>query len=138
MARSGEEAPRNLVVSLELWSAIIVYAVSTTTQKTQGCSGCSSAKAQFHVTCYAASPYLLDCKVGQSSGERQEENPLLHSERLPSLEPDELIEHYRRLIKLNRSRDSPYPAEALVRSSRHRIRHAADVTILLSAIIALL
>src|SRR5256885_6630519 len=28
---------------------------------------------------------------------------------------------------------SPYPAEALVRSSRHLIRHAADVPILLSA-----
>jgi len=33
--------------------------------------GVSSAKAQFHVTCYAASPYLLDFKVGQSFGERQ-------------------------------------------------------------------
>jgi hypothetical protein len=29
-----------------------------------------------------------------------EENMLLHAERLPSLEADELIEHYRHLVKL--------------------------------------
>lgn len=62
-----------------------------------------------------------------------EENLLVHAERLPSLEPDELIEHYRRLIKLTDPEMVSYPAEALVRSSRHLIRHAADVPILLSA-----
>lgn len=63
-----------------------------------------------------------------------EENLLVHAERLPSLEADELIERYRRLIKLTDPEMVSYPAEALVRSSRHLIRHAADVPILLSAI----
>lgn len=63
-----------------------------------------------------------------------EENLLVHAERLPSLVADELIEDYRRLIKLTNPEMVSYPAEALVRSSRHLIRHAADVPILLSAI----
>jgi len=58
---------------------------------------------------------------------------LIHAERLPSLEADELIGQYRRLVKLTNPEMVPYPAEALVRSSRHLIRHAADVPILLSA-----
>ena len=62
-----------------------------------------------------------------------EENLLIHAERLPSLEADELIEHYRRLVNLTNPEMVPYPNEALVRSSRHLIRHAADVPILLSA-----
>lgn len=62
-----------------------------------------------------------------------EENLLLHAERLPSLEADELIEHYRHLVKLTDAEMVSYPDEALVRSSRHLIRHAADVPILLSA-----
>ena len=65
--------------------------------------------------------------------EEAEENLLVHAERLPSLEADELIEHYRRLIKLTDPEMVSYPTEALVRSSRHLIRHAADVPILLSA-----
>jgi predicted nucleic acid-binding protein len=60
-----------------------------------------------------------------------EENLLFHAERLPSL--DELIEQYRRLVKLTNPEMVAYPAEALVRSSRHLIRHAADVPVLLSA-----
>jgi len=62
-----------------------------------------------------------------------EENLLLHAERLPTLEGDELIEHYRRLVKLTDPEIVAYPAEALVQSSRHLIRHAADVPVLLSA-----
>jgi predicted nucleic acid-binding protein len=65
--------------------------------------------------------------------EEVEENLVLHAERLPSLEADELIEHYRRLIKLTNPEMIPYPGEALVRSNRHLIRHAADVPVLLSA-----
>jgi hypothetical protein len=57
---------------------------------------------------------------------------LLHAERLPALEADDLVEHYR-LVKLTDPGIVPYPAEALVQSSRHLIRHAADVPILLSA-----
>jgi predicted nucleic acid-binding protein len=63
-----------------------------------------------------------------------EENLLIHAERLTSLEAEELIEHYRRLVKLTNPEIAPYPPEALVRSSRHLIRHAADVPILLSAV----
>lgn len=63
-----------------------------------------------------------------------EENLLVHAERLPCLEADESIEHYRRLIKLTDPEMVSYPEEALVSSSRHLIRHAADVPILLSAI----
>lgn len=62
-----------------------------------------------------------------------EENLLLHAERLPSLDADHLIEDYRRLIKLSNPELVPYPDSDLVRSSRHLIRHAADVPVLLSA-----
>jgi hypothetical protein len=62
-----------------------------------------------------------------------EENLLIHAERLAPLEAEELIERYRRLIKLTHPEIIPYPDAALVRSSRHLIRHAADVPVLLSA-----
>jgi predicted nucleic acid-binding protein len=62
-----------------------------------------------------------------------EENLLLHAQRLPSSQADDLIEHYRRLIKLTNPAMIPYPHVDLVRSSRHLIRHAADVPVLLSA-----
>ena len=62
-----------------------------------------------------------------------EENLLLHAERLPTREVDELIEHYHRLVKLTDPEIVPYPARELVRSSRHLIRHGADVPVLLSA-----
>ncbi len=62
-----------------------------------------------------------------------EENLLLHAERLPSSEADELIEHYRRLVRLTDPEMVPYPVEGLVRSSHHLIRHAVDVPVLLSA-----
>lgn len=62
-----------------------------------------------------------------------EENLLIHAEGLATLEADELIEDYRRLIELTKPETVPYPSEALVRSNRHLIRHAADVPVLLSA-----
>lgn len=62
-----------------------------------------------------------------------EENLLLHAQRLPALDADQLIEDYRRLIKLTNPEFVPYPDEALVRSNRHLIRHAADVPVVLSA-----
>jgi predicted nucleic acid-binding protein len=62
-----------------------------------------------------------------------EENLLLHAERLPTLEADELVEHYRQLVKLTDPEMVPFPAAVLVQSSRHLIRHAADVPVLLSA-----
>ena len=62
-----------------------------------------------------------------------EENLLVHAQRLPALDADQLIEDYRRLIKLTNPEFVPYPDEDLVRSSRHLIRHAADVPVVLSA-----
>jgi predicted nucleic acid-binding protein len=62
-----------------------------------------------------------------------EENLLLHAERLPSLDADQVIDDYRRLLKLTNPELVPYPDSDLVRSSRHLIRHAADVPVLLSA-----
>ena len=76
------------------------------------------------------------CKLVLAEAVRDEveENLLFHAERLPSLDADELIEGYRRLIKLANPELIPYPHQTLVRSSRHPIRHAADVPVLLSAI----
>ncbi len=63
-----------------------------------------------------------------------EENLLLHPARLPSLDADQLIEDYHRLVRLTRAEVVPYPEKRLVVSSRNLIRHAADVPVLLSAI----
>jgi hypothetical protein len=65
--------------------------------------------------------------------EEVEENLLIHAERLPAQDADELIEDYRRLIKLNDPEVIDRPPLALVNASRHLIRHEAEVPILLSA-----
>ena len=62
-----------------------------------------------------------------------EENLLLHAEGLPALDGEQLIEDYRKLIRLTDPEIVPYPDRDLVRASRHLIRHAADVPVLLSA-----
>jgi predicted nucleic acid-binding protein len=62
-----------------------------------------------------------------------EENLLVHAERLPALDADQVIEDYRRLIKLTNPEVVRYPDRDLVRSSRHLIPHTADVPVLLSA-----
>jgi predicted nucleic acid-binding protein len=62
-----------------------------------------------------------------------EENLLLHAEQLPSLDGEQLIEDYRHLIRLTNPEPIPYPDKKLVHSSRHLIRHEADVPVLLSA-----
>jgi predicted nucleic acid-binding protein len=66
--------------------------------------------------------------------EEVEENLLLHSESLSELDADELIEDYHRLIKLTDPEVIARPERTLVHSTRHLIRHAADVPVLLSAI----
>lgn len=63
-----------------------------------------------------------------------EENLLLHAGGLSDLESEKLIATYQRLLKLTRPESVPYPEAGLVRSSRHLIRHEADVPVLLSAI----
>jgi len=62
-----------------------------------------------------------------------EENLVLHAERLPALDADQLIEDYRHLLKLTDPQLVPYPDHDLVHASRHLIRHKADVPVLLSA-----
>jgi predicted nucleic acid-binding protein len=62
-----------------------------------------------------------------------EENLLFHAEQLPSLDAEQLIEDYRRLINLTNPELIPYPDKELVHLSRHLIRHEADVPVLLSA-----
>jgi predicted nucleic acid-binding protein len=62
-----------------------------------------------------------------------EGNLLLHAERLPALDAEKLIEDYHRLVKLAHPEIVSYPDNDLVRSSRHLIRHAPDVPVLLSA-----
>ena len=75
------------------------------------------------------------CKLVLAEAVRDEveENLLLHAERLPSLDADQLIEDYRRLMKLTSPELVPYPDQDLVRASRRLIRHDADVPVLLSA-----
>jgi len=65
-----------------------------------------------------------------------EENLLFHASRLPSREAGQLVEDYRRLINLTKPEVVAYPDKALVDSSRRVIRHAADVPVLLSAIVS--
>src|SRR5208282_4382711 len=75
------------------------------------------------------------CKLvlAEVARDEVEENLLLHAERLPSIDADQLIEDYRRLIKLTNPELVANPDKDLVRSSRHLIRHAADVPVVLSA-----
>jgi predicted nucleic acid-binding protein len=74
--------------------------------------------------------------LGEIVRDEVEENLLLHATRLPSLDADQLIEDYRRLIKLTNPETVAYPDKELVRASRGLIRHAADVPVLLSAMAA--
>lgn len=67
-------------------------------------------------------------------GDEVEENLLLHAEMLTPLDADQLIEDYRRLIKLADPEIVPYPAAELLRSCPRLIQHEADVPVLLSAI----
>lgn len=61
------------------------------------------------------------------------ENLLLHAERLSVRDADQLIEDYRRLIKLTNPELVPHPDTDQVRANRNLIRHEADVPVLLSA-----
>ncbi|MGA9672385.1 MAG: PIN domain-containing protein [Terracidiphilus sp.] len=74
--------------------------------------------------------------LAEAVREEVEENILLHAQRLPTAEADELIEDYRGLIRLTRPELIPYPDGDSVHSNRHLIRHAADVPVLLSAMAA--
>jgi predicted nucleic acid-binding protein len=75
------------------------------------------------------------CKLVLAEAVRDEveENLLLHAERLPSLDIEQLIADYHRLIKLTDPELVPYPDVDVVQSSRYLIRHEPDVPVLLSA-----
>ncbi|MGD0513803.1 MAG: PIN domain-containing protein [Terriglobales bacterium] len=75
------------------------------------------------------------CKLVLAEAVRDEveQNLLLHAERLSPRAAGQLIEDYRRLIKLTNPELVPYPDKHLVNSSRNLIRHEADVPVLLSA-----
>ena len=63
-----------------------------------------------------------------------EENLLSRAAQFSSAEADQVIEAYGKLLKLARPEIVPLPATPEVARSRHSIRHAADVPVLLSAI----
>jgi hypothetical protein len=63
-----------------------------------------------------------------------EENLLLYAEGLPALDAEQLIEHYRHLIKLTNPEIITHPDKYLVRLNRQLIRHAADIPVLPPAI----
>jgi predicted nucleic acid-binding protein len=75
------------------------------------------------------------CKLVLAEAVRDEveENLFLHAERLPSLDIEQLIAYYHRLIKLTDPELVPYPDVDVVQSSRYLIRHELDVPVLLSA-----
>ncbi len=60
-------------------------------------------------------------------------NLLLHAENLDAKTSRQILDDYTGLIKLTRPELVPYPPEDEVMTSRHLIRHAPDVPVLLSA-----
>jgi len=62
-----------------------------------------------------------------------EENLLFHAGRLPADAAEQLIDDYRKLLRLTHPEPIPYPAKADVAANRHLIRHLSDVPVLLSA-----
>jgi predicted nucleic acid-binding protein len=75
------------------------------------------------------------CKLVLAIAVRDEvdANLRLRAARLLSPDGDRLMEEYGRLLGLTDPEIVPRPKEYLVHSSRHLIRHAADVPVLLSA-----
>ena len=74
------------------------------------------------------------CRLVQAVREEAEENLLIRLGRLDSIESNRVLDDYAHLIALMKPEMIPYPSAADVTSSRHLIRHAADVPVLLSAI----
>ena len=78
------------------------------------------------------------CKLvlAEAVREEVEQNLFLHAKKLSSLDAERLIADYHRLISLTDPELVPHPDKDMVLSSRHLIRHEADVPVLLSAIAA--
>lgn len=62
-----------------------------------------------------------------------ETNLLNFSNRIPAVQLDQVLEDYGRFLKLAKPEIIPLPEASRVTESRHLIRHAADVPVLLSA-----
>jgi predicted nucleic acid-binding protein len=65
--------------------------------------------------------------------EEVEENLLVHATSFAPPEAEQLVNDYLNLIKLAHPIAVPLPDVSLIAQSRHLIRHAADVPVLLSA-----
>jgi len=72
--------------------------------------------------------------LAEAVREEVEENLLLHAANLDEAPGKQVLDDYAGLIKLTRPERVSLPTEADVLASRHIIRHAADVPVLLSAI----
>lgn len=75
------------------------------------------------------------CKLVLADAVREEveENLLIHAEGLSSLDAEDLIAQYHRLVNLTNPESVPFPQDSLIHASRHLIRHESDVPVLLSA-----
>ena len=63
-----------------------------------------------------------------------EENLLIRLNGLETAQVNRVLDDYARLVALMKPEVAPYPGPEEVKASRHLIRHAADVPVLLSAI----
>jgi predicted nucleic acid-binding protein len=63
-----------------------------------------------------------------------ETNLLSFSDRIPAARLDQVLDDYGRFLRLAKPEIIPLPDASRVSESRHLIRHAADVPVLLSAI----
>ena len=72
--------------------------------------------------------------LAEAVREEVEENLLIHAARLDPASAERLLDDYAGMLKLTRPETVPYPSEKDVMSSRHLIRHLADVPVLLSAV----
>jgi hypothetical protein len=65
--------------------------------------------------------------------EEVEENLLFHAQSLPRADASRVLDGYGKLLRLARPEVVARPSAEAVRPSRHILRHAADVPVLLSA-----
>jgi predicted nucleic acid-binding protein len=72
--------------------------------------------------------------LAEAVREEVEENLLIRLRGLDTDQAGRLVDDYAQLIALIKPEIVPYPSAAEVSASRHMIRHAADVPVLLSAV----
>jgi len=71
--------------------------------------------------------------LAEAVREEVEENLLIRLSGVESVVANRALDDYARLMDLMKPELMPFPAQAAVKASRHLIRHAADVPVLLSA-----